>query len=69
MSVDYLLFDDAPKNKRTKINDPELLDRFITIDKMNEKDRDTIKNILDAMILKNQVIGLVGPKAKMSAQG
>jgi len=69
VSSDYLLFDDAPRNERIKFTDPELLERFMSIDKMDEKDRDTIKNILDAMILKNQVIGLVEPKVKMSAQG
>ena len=69
VSSDYLLFDDASRNEKIKFIDPERLERFMSIDKMDEKDRDTIKNILDAMILKNQVIGLVEPIVKMSAQG
>lgn len=68
VSADYLLFDNSPKTGIIEVNDPELLEKFTTIDKMAEKDQETIKNLLDAMILKNQVLGLVEPKVKIAVK-
>lgn len=64
VSSDYLLFDNVPRAKKIEVNDPELLEKFFVIDKMEDKDRETIKSVLDAMILKNQVVGLVEPRIK-----
>lgn len=64
VSTDYLLFDNTPRSGRVEVNDPELLEKFTVIDKMTEQDRETIKSVLDAMILKNQVLGLVDSDSK-----
>ncbi len=68
VSADYLLFDNSPRTGRTEINDPELLEKFTVIDKMGEKDKETIKSLLEAMILKNQVLDLVEPSIKKIAE-
>jgi transcriptional regulator with XRE-family HTH domain len=65
VSADYLLFDNVPQSGRVEVSDPELLEKFTIIDKMGDQDRDTIKSVLDAMILKNQVLGLVEHGAKV----
>ena len=45
VSTDYLLQDNVPRDEKIKINDPEL----------NEEDQATIKNVIKAMIMKNQM--------------
>ena len=59
VSADYLLFDNAPKEGRVEINDSELLEKFILIDSMDEDNRTPIKDVIDALLLKKQVEGLV----------
>ena len=59
ISSDYLLFDNAPKAGRVEINDTELLEKFIIIDSMSEDNREPIKDVIDALLLKKQVEGLV----------
>jgi len=44
------------------IKDRELLRRFEEIDKLSEKDKGTIKEILDTFILKNKFQSLAAPK-------
>jgi len=60
VSADYLLYDKVPKAGKIEVNDPELLEKFTLIDKVSEKDREIIKTVLDALILKSQVELVVG---------
>ena len=55
VTTDYLLFDNVPRNGRVAINDSELLERFEEISTLNEKDKEAIKRVIDAMIFKNKV--------------
>ncbi len=55
VSTDYLINDDVPRDEKIKINDPELLQQFEQIGQLKEEDRDTIKNVIKAMIIKNQM--------------
>jgi hypothetical protein len=55
VSTDYLLQDNVPHDEKIKINDPELLRQFELIGQLNKEDQATIKNVIKAMIMKNQM--------------
>ena len=55
VSMDYLMYDNVPKDEKTKIYDPELLEQFEMMGQLKEEDRNTIKNVIKAMIMKNQI--------------
>jgi hypothetical protein len=65
VTTDYLLFDNAPKSGRIELNDPELLEKFSLVDGLNEKNREALKCIIDAMILKGKLEGLTGQKMEV----
>ena len=54
VSLDYLAFEAEGQAAKVNIKDRELLRRFEDIDKLSEKDKGTIKEILDTFILKNK---------------
>jgi transcriptional regulator with XRE-family HTH domain len=64
VSLDYLAFEAEGQSAKVNnnIKDRELLRRFEEIDKLNEKDKGTIKEILDTFILKNRFQSLAAPK-------
>lgn len=50
VSLDYLAFDKASISAKVEVKDRELLRYFETIDKMNEKDKNTVKEILHLVV-------------------
>ncbi len=54
LSLDYLAFEAEGQAAKVNIKDRELLRRFEEIDKLSEKDKGTIKEVLDTFILKNK---------------
>lgn len=62
VSLDYLAFEAEDKPAKVDIKDRELLRKFEEIDKLSDKDKGTIKDILDTFILKNKFQGLAVPK-------
>ena len=59
VSVDYLLFDNLPKGGRPEIKDMQLLEMFSTVEQMQPKDKEAVKTLLQALIVKNQVEGVL----------
>ena len=55
VSTDYLVYDNVPRDGKIKIDDPELLEHFERIGQLKEEDRDTFKNVIRAMIMKNDM--------------
>jgi transcriptional regulator with XRE-family HTH domain len=55
VSTDYLLQDNVPRDEKIKINDPELLHQFEMIGRLSKEDQTTIKNVIKAIIMKNQM--------------
>ncbi len=55
VSADYLLFDNVPKAGKVKIKDQDLLEKFLYVDDMTEKYKATIKEVIDAIIIKSKV--------------
>jgi transcriptional regulator with XRE-family HTH domain len=60
--LDYLVFEAEGQAAKVNIKDRELLRRFEKIDKLSEKDKRTIKKILDTLILKNKFQSLAAPE-------
>ena len=62
VSLDYLTFDVEGQSAKVNIKDRELLRRCEEVDKLNEKDKGIIKEIMDSFILKNKFQSLAAPK-------
>jgi len=54
VSLDYLAFEAQGKSAKVDIKDRDLLRKFEQIDKLSDKDKGIIKEILDTFILKNR---------------
>lgn len=54
ITMDYLVLDERNDLPAVKIGNRELLQRLEEIDRLPEHDQGTIKEIIDAFILKNQ---------------
>jgi transcriptional regulator with XRE-family HTH domain len=62
VSADYLLFDDSQALVRASIADQELLQQFERLSRMSEREKTAVKTVLEAMILKHHLEGMLGVK-------
>lgn len=62
VSADYLLFGDSQAMVRTSIADQELLQQFERLSRMSEREKTAVKTILEAVILKHHLEGMLGVK-------
>ena len=61
VSIDYLLLDEESNpTPAMKISDKDLLENFAKISKFEEKEKDTVKSLLEAFIAKQQIKEIVG---------
>ena len=54
VSVDYLLFEDAPRRPLT-VEDRELVEKLQEVQHLSEEDRASILHILDALVAKSRI--------------
>lgn len=66
VSLDYLAFEIEGQSVRVNIKDRELLKRCEEVDKLNSKDKGTIKEIMDSFILKNKFKRLIPSETEKS---
>ncbi len=59
ITIDYLAFDDVPKNGIPKVRDLRLLEKLKIIEEMDGDTRKIVETIIDAIIMKNQGEGMV----------
>ena len=61
VSIDYLLIENAPTPKRPLNNNgsSEFLEKFSEFDKLTDKEKESIMNIIDSLITKNKVRDLI----------
>ena len=59
--TDYLMNDDVARDEKIKIDDPELLEQFEVIGQLKGEDKLTIKNVIKAMGMKNQMERVISP--------
>ena len=62
VSADYLLFDDGQAMVRASIADQELLQQFEHLSRMSEREKTAVKTLLEALILKHHLEGMLGVK-------
>jgi transcriptional regulator with XRE-family HTH domain len=61
ISADYLLFDNVPKTGLSPLKDLELFELFKEVEDMNKENKDMIKNLIGAVIVKNKVQDALRP--------
>lgn len=64
VSSDYLIFDNAPKDGISQLSDLDLFEKFKEVEKMPAEDKVMIKTMIDALIIKSKVEGVIKPAAK-----
>ena len=64
ISADYLIFDNTPKEGKVELKDVELFSMFKEVEDMGEEERETIKKVIDAMIVKSKVQRAVRPEVR-----
>jgi transcriptional regulator with XRE-family HTH domain len=62
VSADYLLFDESQAMVPANIVDQDLLQQFERLSRMSERERAAVKMVLEAMILKHHLEGMLGIK-------
>lgn len=69
VSLDFLAFDDRPDvGARSLIADRELVEKLSAIDRLSERDKETVKAVLDTFILKNRFQRLAGEVAEPAGE-
>lgn len=58
-TVDYLISGDKDEKAQATLRDAELLQQFRAVEQMNEKDKSTIKDIIDAFIKRSKLHQIV----------
>ncbi len=61
ISADYLLFDNVPKNGLSPLKDLELFEMFQEVEGMDQENKKMIKNLINAVIIRNKVQGVLKP--------
>ncbi len=61
ISADYLLFENVPKNGLSPLKDLELLEMFREVEGMDQENRGMIKNLINAVIVRNKVQEVLKP--------
>ncbi len=61
ISTDYLIFDNVPKDGLSQLNDLELFEKFKAVERLDTENRDLIKSLIDAVIIKNKVLAAIKP--------
>lgn len=62
VSIDYLLSNETKNLASIGIKDKNLLNLFAEVEKMDESDQLTIRNLLEAMVMKNRLKDLMNSK-------
>lgn len=61
-SADYLIFDNVPKDGLSQIEDLDLFEKFKEVEQMDAENKNIIKSLIEAIIIKNKVQEVIKPK-------
>jgi hypothetical protein len=64
VSPDFLIYGTADDKAKTQLNDAELINQFKAIESMDEEDRNVIKKLIDAFIIKKQLLQMISKKGR-----
>jgi transcriptional regulator with XRE-family HTH domain len=67
VSVDYLLSEDEKNTNTYKIKDKQLQRYFEEVDNLDEEDKNVIKNLIDAVLIRKKVKNLTSEQTKITA--
>jgi transcriptional regulator with XRE-family HTH domain len=67
VSVDYLLSEDEENTNTYKIKDKQLQRYFEEVDNLDEEDKNVIKNLIDAVLIRKKVKNLTSEQTKITA--
>lgn len=62
VSADYLIFENVPREGKVELKDLELFTMFKEAEDLEQDERETIKKVIDAMIVKNKVEKVIKPE-------
>jgi len=62
VSIDYLLSDEVTNRESTILKDKELLEAFAKVERMDERQKSIVKELLDSFILKQQLGDMINKK-------
>jgi transcriptional regulator with XRE-family HTH domain len=62
VSADYLIFENIPREGKVELKDLELFTMFKKAEDLEQDERETIKKVIDAMIVKNKVEKVIKPE-------
>lgn len=62
VSIDYLVSDEMKNRESTILKDKELLESFAKVERMDEKAKEIVKELLDSFILKHQLGDMIQKK-------
>ncbi len=61
-SADYLIFDNVPKDGLSQIEDLDLFEKFKEVEQMDAENKNIIRSLIEAIIIKNKVQDVMKPK-------
>jgi transcriptional regulator with XRE-family HTH domain len=61
ISSDYLIFDNVPKKGLSQLKDLELFEKFREVEGLDMENKNLIKNIIDAVLIKKKVTEAIKP--------
>lgn len=61
ISSDYLIFDNVPKKGLSQLKDLELFEKFREVEGLDMENKNLIKNIIDAVLIKKKVTDAIKP--------
>lgn len=61
-SADYLIFDNVPKDGLSQIEDLDLFEKFKEVEQMDAENKNIIRSLIEAIIIKNKVQNVIKPK-------
>ncbi len=64
VTSDYLIFDNAPADGISQLKDLDLFERFKEVESMSVENRNMIKHMIDALLIKSKVESVIKPKGK-----
>ena len=62
ISSDYLIFENAPKDGISTLKDLDLFEKFKEVERMPSEDRNMIRNMIDALLIKSKVESVIKPQ-------
>lgn len=62
VSADYLIFENVPREGKVELKDLELFTMFKEAEDLEQDERETIKKVIDAMIVKSKVEKVIKPE-------